>query len=162
MFGAETSIKKCLKRNGARWTTADLFDKTADIKVDIQDIQFPDESFSLITCNHVLEHVPDYNRALQELRRVLKKSGILELTVPTNRSHETVFEDASITSKDDRTKYFGQCDHLRVFGNDFAAILSRAGFEVEVIDGAALPSEINAVIGPARLDDNRVYICRKA
>ncbi|MDR0796411.1 MAG: hypothetical protein LBE79_10255, partial [Tannerella sp.] len=59
-----------------------------------------------------------------------------------------------------RTKYFGQKDHLRIFGNDFEDILKECGFAVETIDGSTLPSEIRGVIGPASYDDNRVYICR--
>jgi len=161
MIGAEPSVMEWFDRNGSNYTTADLFNRTADIKVDIQNIPFPDESWKLIVCNHVLEHVPDYRVALSELRRVLKKDGILELTVPTDQNYETVYEDKNITGKTERVNAFGQHDHVRLFGNDFGEILANSGFSVEIIDGSNYPNEIGGVIGPASYDDNRVYICRR-
>jgi len=159
MFGPEFSIRKWLNRNGFRYQTADLFDRTADLKIDIQNIPFPDESYKLIICNHVLEHVQDYKVALRELKRVLHRDGFLEITVPTDRRLETVYEDPSV-KEDDRANHFGQHDHLRLFGNDFENILKEFGFLVEVVDGSTLPAEISGVIGPFIYDDNRVYICR--
>jgi predicted SAM-dependent methyltransferase len=161
MFGAEYSIKKWFDRNDYYYTTADLFNRSADIKADIQNTPFGDETWDLIICNHVLEHVPNYKDALTELRRILKINGQLELTVPTDRSFETVYEDATITSKEERIKAYGQSDHVRIFGNDFEKILLELGFSVEVIDGNELPAEIVGIIGPANYDDNRVYICKK-
>jgi predicted SAM-dependent methyltransferase len=160
MFGAERSIKKWFDRNGCRYTTVDLFDRTADVKVDIQNMQFPDKTWGLIICNHVLEHVPDYKIALRELKRVLKDDGILELTVPTDKNLETVYEDSSIVKKKDKIKHFGQSDHVRMFGNDFEKILIESGFSVEIVNGDNLPDETAGIVGPADYDDNRVYICR--
>ena len=161
MFGAEFSIKKWFDRNSCHYRTADLFDRYSDIKIDILNIPFPDESWELIICNHVLEHVPDYKAALKELKRILSKDGFLEITVPTDRNFETVYEDSSICTEEDREKYFGQYDHLRLFGNDFEKILKECGFLVAVVDGSTLPAEIGGVTGPVNYDDNRVYICRK-
>jgi predicted SAM-dependent methyltransferase len=161
VFGAEYSIRKWFHRNGFRYVTSDLFDRTADIMCDIQNTPFPNETWDLIVCNHVLEHVPDYKKSLKELQRILKKDGLLELTVPTDRNFETVFENPSIVSKEERTKIFGQYDHVRIFGNDFENILVELGFSVEVVDGNNLPDNIVGVIGPANYDDNRVYLCRK-
>jgi len=161
MFGAEFSIRKWFDMNGFQYRTADLFDRSSDSKIDIQKIPLPDESWNLIICNHILEHVPDYKVALRELNRVLSKTGILEITIPTDRNFETIYEDPTIVKDDDRRKHFGQNDHLRIFGNDFENILNECGFLVEVIDGNTMPDEICGVIGPADYDDNRVYICRK-
>ncbi|MDR1602127.1 MAG: class I SAM-dependent methyltransferase [Tannerella sp.] len=161
MFGAELSIEKWFRRHGFRYRTADLFDRTAEIKTDIQATPFSDENWSLIICNHVLEHVPDYRAALKELRRILKSDGILEISVPTDRKQETVYEDASAVTPEQRIEQFGQDDHLRIFGNDFEKILTDAGFFVEVVCGDTLPAEYRTVVGPADYDDNRIYICRK-
>jgi len=161
MFGAEYSIRKWFDKKGYQYTMADLFDPTADVKVDIQNTPFPNEKWGLIVCNHVLEHVNDYKKALKELKRILKKDGILELTVPTDRSFETCYEDPCIVNKEERIRVFGQGDHMRIFGNDFEKTLTDLGFLVEVIDGNTLPESIVGVIGPADYDDNRVYICRK-
>jgi predicted SAM-dependent methyltransferase len=161
MFGAEVSIQIWFQKNGYLYTTADLFDEDADIKVDIQKTSFPDETWSMIICNHVLEHVPDYQMALTELRRILKKNGILEITVPMDRDLKTVCEDPSIITIEERIEKFGQFDHVRIFGNDFEVILQRAGFFVEVLEGDKLPAIIGPAPGPSKYDDNRVYICRK-
>ena len=161
MFGAEFSIKKWFDRNGCHYQTADLFDRYSDIKIDILNIPFPDESWELIICNHVLEHVSDYKVALKELKRVLTKTGFLEISVPTDRNYETVYENSNICTEEEREKHFGQCDHLRLFGNDFEEILKECGFSVEIVDGNTFPAEIGGVIGPANFDDNRVYICKK-
>ena len=161
IFGAEPSIINWFDMNDCHYTTADLFNRAADVKIDIQNILFPDESWKLIICNHVLEHVPDYKTALKELRRILKKDGFLELTVPIDRNLETVYEDPNITRKEDRIKHFGQYDHVRIFGNDFEKIVTEAGFSVETINGDKLPNEIVGIIGPANYDDNRIYICRR-
>jgi predicted SAM-dependent methyltransferase len=161
MFGAERSIEKWFRRHGFRYQTADLFDRTAEIKTDIQATSFPDDSWSLIICNHVLEHVPDYKAALKELRRILKKDGLLEISVPTDRTLETVHEDANVITPEERMERFGQSDHLRIFGSDIEQLLKDAGFGVEVITGDALPAGFRTVVGPASYDDNRIYICRK-
>ena len=161
IFGAEFSIKKWFDMNGFHYQTADLFDRSADFKVDIQNIPFPDESWKLILCNHILEHVPDFILALKELKRVLSKDGFLVITVPIDRNFATVYEDAGIVSAKDRIKHFGQADHLRIFGNDFDKILNDCGFLVEVVNGDMLPTQIGGVIGPVNYDDNRVYICRR-
>jgi predicted SAM-dependent methyltransferase len=161
MFGAELSIKQWFKTKGYRYTTADLFDKSADVQTDIQQTSFPDESWTLIICNHVLEHVLDYRKALRELRRILRKDGILELTVPTDRSLRTVHEDISADTDEKRFNLFGHPEHYRIFGNDIDIILTQEGFTVEVISGDSLPLTFRTVVGPSWFDDNRVYICRK-
>ena len=162
MFGEEAAVKNYFDRKNCRYTTADLFDRTADLITDIQDTHLPDEQWDLIVCNHVLEHVPDYKKALRELGRILKKDGILEITVPADRNLDTVYEDTAVTSEEDRISIFGQNDHWRIFGNDFEKILAEAGFAVETVDGDTLPVEIGGVTGPADYDDNRVYVCRKS
>ena len=161
MFSGEP-VTVWFEANNYRYTTVDLFNRYADLKIDIQNIQFPDRTWSLIICNHILEHVQDYKKSLQELRRVLTDNGILALAVPTDRNLAETYEDAVIVNEDDRREKFGQNDHLRVFGGDFVAILTVSGFSVEIIDGNDLPVEIGPETGPASYDDNRVYICRKA
>jgi len=161
LFGAEISIKSYFDRKGLAYTTADLFEGKADLKIDIQDTQTPDEQWDLIICNHVLEHVADYKKALSEIRRILKRDGLLEITVPINRNCETVYEDPAMKTPAERIKAYGQSDHLRIFGNDFKEILKTAGFAVEIVDGNHLPTEIGCKIGPADYDDNKVFICKK-
>jgi len=161
IFAPEYSIRKWFDKKGFHYITTDLFEPIVDINVDIQSTPFPDEKWGLIMCNHILEHVDDHKKALIELKRILKKDGILELTVPLDRKFQTVYEDPNIVNTEDRIKAFGQSDHKRVFGDDFEKILTDLGFSVEVIDGDTLPPSIGGAIGPADYDDNRVFICRK-
>jgi ubiquinone/menaquinone biosynthesis C-methylase UbiE len=160
MFGAEHSIKEWFRRNQFRYTTADLFDQTVDIKVDIQKTPFSDESWSLIICNHVLQHVHNFTLALYELYRILKKDGLLILTVATDNNLETTYEDSNIVEQKHRMEEYGQADYLRIFGRDFKIILEKIGFLAEIID-ENIPSNIRAVTGPANHDDKKVYLCRK-
>jgi ubiquinone/menaquinone biosynthesis C-methylase UbiE len=160
MFGAEYSIKEWFKKNGFSYTTADLFDQSADIIVDIHKTQFSDESWHLIVCNHVLQHVNDFTLALFELKRILNKRGMLCLSVAADNNLETTYENNEI-EKGKRMEEYGQADYLRIFGRNFKKILENTGFGVEIIDGSAMPANIRAVIGPANHDDNKVYLCRK-
>ena len=95
-------------------------------KVDITDIDFEDDSFDFIICHHVLEHVSDAERAIREVSRVLTKSGYAIITVPIDGKHPTL-EEKWIDTDALKIKYYGEANHMRMFGNDFADILYRNG-----------------------------------
>jgi len=114
---------------GAGYMTADLMAR-ADVKMDITDIQFPENEFDIIYCSHVLEHVPDDRKAMWEFFRVLKPGGWALLLVPITES--VTFEDPSITDPEERRRVFGQFDHVRSYGPDYADRLREAGFDVTV------------------------------
>lgn len=116
------------------YITSDLESPIADIKADICNLPFQDNSFDVIFCNHVLEHIPNDTKAMQELFRVLKKGGFGIFQIPQDISREKTFEDASITDKIERTKIFGQYDHVRVYGRDYFNKLRSVGFAVDEID----------------------------
>lgn len=120
-------------KNFSHWdyTTTDLHSPLADIKADITALPFAEETFDLIFCNHVLEHIPEDQKALSELYRVLKKGGTAILQVPLDESRTTTFEDNSIIEPKERTRVFGQYDHVRVYGQDYYQRLEAAGFQVE-------------------------------
>ncbi len=52
----------------------------------LEDQNFPDNSFDVIVMRHVLEHVPDPVRVLKECNRLLKPRGVLALAMPNGRS----------------------------------------------------------------------------
>lgn len=116
------------------YITADLESPIADVKADICHLPFEDNSFDVIFCNHVLEHIPDDTKAMQELFRVLKKGGFGIFQIPQDLSRETTFEDNSIIDKKERAKIFGQYDHVRIYGKDYFDRLRNVGFEVQEID----------------------------
>lgn len=99
-------------------------------KMDIQDIDYPDNTFDFIYCSHVLEHVPNDKKAIQELYRVLKPSGTALISVPLKHSLKETYEDPSINTPELRTKHYGQFDHLRYYGLDFQEKLENIGFKV--------------------------------
>jgi len=108
--------------------TADIESPLAKIKMDIHQIPFEKNTFDVVLCNHVLEHVKDDIRAMAEIHRVLKPNGFAILQVPFfNPVPDVTFEDPGITDRRERERVFGQDDHVRKYGNDYAQRIKRAG-----------------------------------
>ena len=122
------------KQKNLDYTTADIESPLADVLMDVQDIPFDDNTFDVVFCNHVLEHVTDDNKAISELYRILKPGGLGIFQVPQDTNLETTYEDANITSPEERAKHFGQYDHLRIYGMDYFDKLKNAGFKVTPYD----------------------------
>lgn len=116
------------------YTTTDLVSPLADVKADICNLPFKDNEFDYIFCNHVLEHIPDDNKAMSELFRVLAPNGIGIFQIPQDLSREFTFEDDSVTNPKERAIIFGQYDHVRVYGRDYFDKLREIGFNVAAID----------------------------
>ncbi len=111
----------------------DLYSPIADVKADICNLPFEDNNFDVILCNHVLEHIPDDKKAMQELFRVLKPGGWGIFQIPQDINRKNTFEDNSITDPKERAKIFGQYDHVRIYGLDYFEKLRSVGFEVEEV-----------------------------
>lgn len=122
------------KQKNLDYITSDLESPIADVKADICNLPFEDQSFDVVFCNHVLEHIVNDKKAMQELFRVLKKEGFGIFQIPQDLSRQKTFEDASITNKKERTKIFGQYDHVRVYGRDYFDRLRSVGFKVDEIE----------------------------
>lgn len=145
--------------SGLEYLSADLYNSKAMVRMDVSDIQYPEASFDIIYCSHVLEHVPDDRRALREFYRVLRPGGYAVLIVPI-LSSET-FEDASITTPEERQRVYGQHDHLRSYGPDFKERVEQAGFKVlrlEVGDLADAAQAQEMGLGDAEV----IFYCKKA
>ena len=123
------------------YITTDLNSPLADVKADICNLPFKDDEFDVIFCNHVLEHIPDDKKAMQELYRVLKVGGMGIFQIPQDLTREKTFEDNTITDKKERAKIFGQYDHVRVYGRDYFDTLRSIGFKVEEVDYTAVIAE---------------------
>ncbi|MBQ2394190.1 MAG: methyltransferase domain-containing protein [Alistipes sp.] len=145
--------------NRELYVTADLESPLATLHFDVQHIPLEDESFDVIICNHLLEHVESDHKALDELFRVMRHGGWGIILSPMDESRETTFEDDSITDEAERTRIFGQYDHRRIYGRDYADRLRKAGFEVEVIDYASQLSPAERT--RYALTDEKLYIVRK-
>lgn len=134
-FAPEQAFYKRFRElNTIAYTTTDLNSPIADIKADICDLPFGNNSFDVIFCNHVLEHIPDDTKAIKELYRVLAPNGLGIFQIPQDLTREKTFEDNSITDSKKRTEIFGQYDHVRMYGRDYFDKLRMAGFEVYAVD----------------------------
>ena len=124
------------------YTTTDLNSPLADVKADICHLPFDDDTFDVILCNHVLEHIPDDAKAMQELYRVMKPGGWGIFQIPQDLKREQTFEDNTITDRKERARIFGQYDHVRIYGRDYFDKLRSVGFKVEEVDYTnTLPKE---------------------
>tara|TARA_R110001592_G_scaffold243783_1_gene504994 strand:- start:239719 stop:240489 length:771 start_codon:yes stop_codon:yes gene_type:complete len=122
------------KMSNLKYLTADLDSPIADVKMDIHNIQYDDNTFDVVFCNHVLEHVDDDQQCMRELCRVLKPGGLAIMQVPFEKGRMLTDEDPSITDPEERIRRFGQYDHVRVYGKDYSERLINAGFKVDPID----------------------------
>lgn len=140
------------------YLSADLDSPRAMVQMDITDIRYPDNSFSVIYCSHVLEHIPNDRKAIAELYRVLCPGGWGVLQVPITA--ERTYEDAAIVEPAERKKHFGQSDHVRRCGPDYIERMRSAGFDAQVMRATNLVTEADC----ARMgfQSNRlIFFCRK-
>lgn len=129
-----------------------VYDKSV-VHGDLQQLQYEDEHFDMVICNHVLEHVEDDNKAISEIRRVLKKGGFAILQVPISAEIENTLEAKKDWTSKQKIKKLGQFDHLRLYGKNFKSILSNHGFD-PLFWNFEKPEEINQY----RLNHNEFVI----
>ncbi|MDD2983331.1 MAG: methyltransferase domain-containing protein [Crocinitomicaceae bacterium] len=123
--------KRFKEQKNLDYLTGDLLSPIADMHFDLHDIPLEDNRFDVIFCNHVMEHVADANRCMQELYRVMKPGGWGIMQVPQDMTRANTYEDASIVTPEDRELHYWQYDHVRLFGRDYPEWLKNAGFEVK-------------------------------
>ncbi len=113
------------------YITGDIESPLAKVKMDIHNIPFDDDTFNVIFCNHVLEHVSDDIRAMSEIRRVLKPGGWAILQIPIFHPWiDKTIEDPSLSDPKKREELFGQDDHVRKYGKDYPERIKKAGLQV--------------------------------
>lgn len=152
-------LRKHFASHPGQYVTADLESPLAELHFDIQAIPLADDYAEVIFCNHILEHVADDRQALRELHRILRPGGWGVLLSPVDLSRAETFEDDTVTDPAERTRIFGQYDHRRIYGRDYADRLREGGFRVEEIDYAArfTPAERQRYGLPA----DHLYVVRK-
>jgi len=135
---------------------------TKDISIiDITEINYPDNTFDVILCNHVLEHISDDLKAMRELYRVLKGGGWAILQVPISKSLKQTFEDVSVKSAKEREKVFGQFDHVRIYGQDYPHRLAKAGFDVHIHNPVKERWNINNINRFAINKEENLFVAHK-
>jgi SAM-dependent methyltransferase len=147
------------ERLGDNYLTADLLNPRAMVRMDITDIQYADQTFDVIACSHVLEHVQDDRRAMREFCRVLTNDGWAIFLVPVTSDH--TIEDPSIIDPEERLRVFGQADHVRRYGPDFVDRLREAGFAVGIIGINDVVNDREAVEMGLTADTGTIYYCTK-
>lgn len=142
------------------YISADLNSPGAMVKMDITDIQYPDDSFDVIYASHVLEHIEDDVKAMRELCRVLRPGGWAVLQVPMRG--EKTLEGPDAGTPEERARLYGQDDHVRIYGFDgkYRERLEEAGFKVTVDPFAK-------TLGPEKIkryglkENEDIYCCVK-
>lgn len=124
-------LRRFKKMKNLDYISADLYSPIVDVKADVLNLPFENESFDVVICNHVLEHIVDDRKAMSELYRVMRHGGWGILQVPMKNSLKKTYEDFSITDPKERQKHFGQYDHVRWYGMDYFDRLKSVGFEAD-------------------------------
>jgi len=150
-------LKSCA---GIEYVSVDLNAEFADFQMDITDIRENNDTYDVIICNHVLEHIQDDLKAMRELYRVLKKGGFAILQVPISYQIAETIEDGSVTCAEARKKNFGQEDHVRIYGIDYVSRLVKVGFAVNVINFIR-ELDSSSVSKYALLEDEKIFLCSK-
>ena len=131
-FAPEEVITNLLLSNERLdYYSGDIVPRKALHIIDITDIPFADKCFDYVICNHVLEHIPDVDKAVAEIRRVLKDDGSFIFSFPICTDMLTL-ENRDIQSPEERLRHYGQKDHVRLYGNDFAQIYENYGFVLDI------------------------------
>lgn len=156
-FSPSRSVYREMKKRALNYVSTDLSgDFISDHAYDITDIKAQEESFDIIICYHILEHVDDDIKAMKELRRVLKKKGICLVQTPFKEGE--IYEDETIITPEQRKVHFGQSDHVRIYSVEGLKIrLQSIGFEVEVRNFGALPENTHGF-----KESETILICRKS
>lgn len=142
-FAYEESTRRLLRPRAASYRTADFMAENVDERLDLSNMpSVADGSVDLLIAADVLEHVPDHMQAMREIFRVLSPGGWAVLTVPQKDNLERTYSDPTVIDPQERERLFGQCDHLRIFGNDMKELLESVGFHVRVISADDFPKEV--------------------
>lgn len=170
-FAPEEITSANIRNKTAHYATADYLRQDCDFTLDMSNMpEINNESFDIVIAFDVLEHVPDYQKALKEVHRILSSKGLGIFTVPQKDNLSETYEDPTIVTPEERTEHFGQWDHLRIFGDDFCRTLESKGFSVTAVDESVFSEDMQRkhVLFPPRLSKHplatnfrKVFFCQK-
>ncbi|MEZ6024207.1 MAG: methyltransferase domain-containing protein [Hyphomonadaceae bacterium] len=145
-------------RNNPSYVAGDIKKSpVANAIVDITALAYPENHFDLLICNHVLEHVQEDHKAMEECFRVLKPGGFGIFSVPLDDSREETWNPPPGTPPAEIARICGRT-HVRLYGRDFGALLAQHGFNVEIIQFT--PEEAERYRLTAYMGD-KVYVASK-
>ncbi|MBU2555258.1 MAG: class I SAM-dependent methyltransferase [Bacteroidetes bacterium] len=128
---------------------------------DLRELPYSNNTFDMVICNHVLEHIEEDYLAMAEIFRVLKNNGLAVLQVPISEKLVDTLEDPDIKTQQDRHTVFGQFDHVRVYGQDYPSRLEQIGFSMEVIPSHRVKEQANVSVNFALNPRENLYIAHK-
>ena len=158
----EPQLARVLKRSpNIKYVSADLFEAGVMSRFDIQKTPFRDQTFDVVICNHVMEHVPDDSFAMREIHRIVKPGGWAMLQVPIALALDRTIEDPTATTDEQRIERFGQEDHVRLYSRpDYVARLQAAGFSVTA-ESYPLALGSDKVQRFGLVEEEEVFLCSK-
>ena len=161
-FAPERTLEKRFKTlSNISYFGVDLNPQLADYQVDITDIPYKKNTFDLIICSHVLGHVPDEPKAIQEMRRVLSPDGLAIIMTVIDINNKETYENPTVKTPAERLKNYGEDDLTRLHGMDFGQRLAKEGFEVERLDYRLTFSEAEQQrFGLGRGEREVLYLCK--
>jgi SAM-dependent methyltransferase len=133
-FAPERMLEKKLKSTGSDYVSADINAAYADQVIDITSIPYPENTFDYIICSHVLGHVPNEKKAIDEMYRVLKPGGSAFILTVIDRKSESTYEDKNIRTPEEKLMHYGENDLVRLHGLDFEQRLKRSNMDIRKID----------------------------
>ena len=154
-------IKLFDRMENIEYVSGDIESPLAKVKMDVNKIPYDENSFDVVFCNHVMEHVEDDIKAMSEIYRVLKPGGWAIIQSPVYMYLEKTLEDPSVTDPLERERIFGQNDHMRKYGRDYGDRLRKGGFNVSE------DNYLNELSDKVRKryalpEDEIIYFCKKA
>jgi len=146
-FAPERHVLKYLQyANSSTYICADLYPSNSNIeRVDMQEINYPANSFDIVIANHVLEHVVDDRKAIREVSRVLRPGGLAILNIPFSCNNEFTWDDPGINSDYLKTQLCGQSDHVRLYGKDYFVRFAKCGLIPRIIESSSLFDQDEAI-----------------
>jgi len=154
-FAPERGVATALKERARRYRTAGVDGRNVDLKLDIEAIDLPDAGLDCVLSSHVLEHVDD-RRALSEMYRVLRPGGAAIIMIPVVEGWARTYENPAVKTDRERTRHYGQFDHVRYYGADVRERIREAGFALE-----EMTAEGEDVLTYGLLRGEKVFVARK-
>ncbi|MCC5635706.1 class I SAM-dependent methyltransferase [Nostoc sp. CHAB 5844] len=158
-FAPEKFIEPWLRSISEKYLSVDLCSPNAMQQMDIINLQLPDNSFSLIWCSHVLEHIDNDKKAMSELFRVLRPSGMAVIMVPIYG--DSTYEDPELKTPEERLRHFKQEDHVRLYGLDISNRLENVGFQVDMISTSNLSADVKSRYIIEYPSTKEIFLCSK-
>lgn len=150
----ERLLADWMKQNGATYyLSGDLYNE-ADMRLNIEQMDLEDATFDAVICMHVLEHVDD-QKALSEMRRVLRPGGMAFVMVPIVEGWDQTYENSDVKTDSERLLHFGQEDHIRYYGRD---VRDRLSIYFNVKEITAVEPDVSRY---ALMRGEKVFLCQR-